>query len=147
MTLVYPDFLTDVQAWLKVHPDLAPLHGGRVFLRIPNKPEQVGVPFQRIYRVGGGQVPNTEVPQLNVRLSVESWGHTFGDYPAVRQLVLATESALHVMENETSGGTLMQYAYVSGSVDSPDPDTGWPRFVSDLQLTCRAAASISVKGS
>lgn len=143
MTVLYSDYMLDVRAWLRTHPDLNPLHGGRVFFRLP---EQIPTaPFQRLYRVGGGQQPNTEVPELDLRLALETWGTKPGDYPKVRQLVTATESAFHQVENVVSGGTLLQYGLITSSVDSPDPDTGWPRLVSDVLLTCRAAGSISIQ--
>jgi hypothetical protein len=139
VTVVYSDYMEDTRAWLRAHPDLNPLHGGRVFFRLPN--QRPASPFQRLYRVGGGPT-DSYVPQLQIRLALETWGVKDSDYPAVRQLVTACESAFFLVENEVSGGTLLESGQITSSVDSPDPDTGWPRLVSDVLLTCRAAAPI-----
>jgi hypothetical protein len=136
MPVVVSDSLFDLRSWLRSHPDLQPLHGGRVFFRVPDR--GLTAPFMRLYRVGGGPQPNTDAPESDLRFAIEVWGLQFADYPVVRQLVNATESAFLQAESVVSGGTLIQYANVTAAVDAPDPDTGWPRFVVDVVATLRA---------
>lgn len=133
--VVFPDALEDLKAWLASDPTLAPLHGGRVYFRLPNEPTY---PCLRLYRAGGGKQPG-QAPEMDLRLAVEVWGGRFEDYPAVRQLATALESVASEVENEVVGtSTLLQYALATSAFDQPDPETGWPRIVVDLLVTLRS---------
>ena len=135
MTTSLADWRPDVRTWLRTHPDLAPLHGGRVFLRMPDR---LGpTPFCRMYRVGGPSDPL--LPFEQPRLSIEVWGRTFSDWPAVRQLEVSLLTVLRQAENVVSGKTLIANAHVTSSADLPDPDTGWPRMVITADLIVRLA--------
>lgn len=142
MTVVFPDVLGDLRYWLRRHPDLAPITAGRVFFRIPEKPG--GWPLQRIYRHGGGARPTGGgAPVQDVLVSVECWHNVDSGYQVLRQLVAATESAFWTLTSDTllnpAGTTLAVDAAVTNVIDSPDPETGWPRFVVDARLSVIAA--------
>lgn len=139
MAPVFPDAMAGLRTWLRTHPDLTGLHGGRVFFRVPDGPVY---PLVRIYRAGGAVQPG-DAPLLDIRVAVEVWGGALGDYPAVSALATAIESACHRMPAglllDPAGTTVGLNAQVSTWADVPDPDTGWPRRVGDLVLTCRTA--------
>lgn len=137
-----PDFMPDLKAWLKAHPLLAPLHGGRVFFRIPDFP--VTYPLMRLYRSGGGAENRGDTPVLYLpRVGLEVWGNARSMYDQVRALEIAVETALNEagpqLLNPPSGTTYLASATVNAVVDSPDPDEGWPRFTLDAQLVVRSA--------
>lgn len=149
MAVIVPDFLSDARHWLRRHPDLQPLVGARVFFRIP---DSATFPLQRIYRMGGAmQQGGGGIPVQDFLLSIECWGAApgtpqstpFNGYDAVREIVAATESAIWQLPSGTqinpSGRTLVIDAAVSNAIDSPDPDTGAPRYVLDSRFTVMAA--------
>jgi hypothetical protein len=143
MTVVFPDVLNDVRYWLRRHPDLAPITGGAVFFRIPTTPSSW--PLQRIYRLGGGVRPGTDAPIQDVLVSIECWHNQDSGYQALRQLVAATESAVWTLPSAArinpSGQTLVTDAAVTNAIDSPDPDTGYPRYVLDTRFTVITATT------
>lgn len=143
--IVVPDALNDIRAWLRQHPDLSPLHNGRVFFRIPDN--QTQFPLLRIYRSGGGIVAaGGDAPVQNVNVSIECWHNTGRGYQALRQLVNAVESALWQLGASTlinpAGNTVVLDALVTNVIDSPDPDEGWPRFVVDSRFTVTAPITV-----
>lgn len=141
MTVVVPDFMSDARFWLRRVPDLVPLVGGRVVFRIrPDTP----FPLQRIYRSGGGmRQSGGGAPIQDIMLSIECWGAepnspqstSSNGYEAIRQIVAATESAIWQLPSRTqinpSGQTIVVDAAVLNAIDSPDPETGSPRYVLD----------------
>jgi hypothetical protein len=133
----FPDVLKDTQYWLKNHPTLVPINGQRVFFKIPPKPS--GSPFLRIYRSGGAVGEDTEIPNQDIRIAVEVWGLMASDYDKVRGTVTAVETLCHEVRSPTllnpTGLTILNNALVTTAADSPDPDTGWPRYVMDVILT------------
>lgn len=137
MTVIFSDALLDIRAWLRADPDMRAFHSGRVFYRIPDNPS--GYPLLRLYRVGGGTSATSEVPEQTIRIGLEVWGAVNSDYSKVRQLVTAIESSFHQASNLVVGGTLIQNASIQGSIDSPDPDTGCPRFIITGLVNLRAA--------
>lgn len=145
MTVIVPDFMSDARFWLRRQSDLVALRGARVFFRIP--PDAI-FPLQRIYRTGGGmQQGGGGAPVQDILLSIECWGAapdspgatSSNGYDAVRSLVAATESAIWQLPSKTqinpTGQTLVVDAAVTNSIDSPDPDSGSPRYVVDSQWT------------
>ncbi|HEX3539656.1 MAG TPA: hypothetical protein VHT75_04355 [Acidimicrobiales bacterium] len=134
--VVIPDYLPDMKAWLKTHPTLTPLHGGRVFFRIPTKQGQW--PILRIYQLNGGIIGDggdANVSQID--LSIETVGAPGSfDYTTVRQLAIAVESVMWTMPagtllNPGGGPTVALSARAMNKIDSQDPDTGSPRIVLD----------------
>lgn len=138
--LVFPDTMLDVRAWLRADPILNPLHGGRVFFRLPSTPQ---APLMRISQSGGATQQDGEVPMQDVRIAAEVWGMRNSDYQAVRQLRLALEHVCHEVQPGTLinpvGNTVLHNANFTTGFDSPDPDTGWPRIVCDIVLTVTAS--------
>jgi hypothetical protein len=137
--VVFPDTMPDVRAWLRAHPVLAPLHGGRVFFRLPAKGKGLAFPCMRIYQLGGAVQAGTDTPIEDLHISIETWGGQDSDYPAVRQLNVALRSACHQLQQGTlinpAGNTVVSNAQVTNSLDSPDPQTGWPRIICDTVFT------------
>lgn len=134
------DFLPDFKAWLKANPALAPLHGGRVFYRVPSSS---AFPLLRVYRVGGGAENRGEFPVLSSpRVGIEVWGNQPSQYDAVRGLQVTLEDQLNTAGpqplNPPAGVTFLIGALVTGAVDAPDPDLGWPRYTTTVTLTVRS---------
>lgn len=129
--LLVPDVMADLQTYLQGHPLLADLTGPRVWFRIQGSP--TAAPFIRLYQVGGGMLAG-EVPVENPRISHEIWGLANPDYVKVRQTVRALKTIYQSAQNVLMGSTVLQNAEVTGTVDSPDPDTGIPRVVLDVVL-------------
>ena len=138
-TVVFPNTMFDVRAWLRAAPNLAPIHGGRVFFRLP---DTVQTPCMRIYRAGGAVMTNSEAPVQDIRLSIEIWGSAWKDYPVLTNLQLALEDLCHNVQGGTlinpSGNTVLHNASFNVGFDSPDPETGWPRIVCDVVVTVTA---------
>jgi hypothetical protein len=137
---LYPDAMPDIRSWLRNHSYLASLSAGRVFFSIPPKITQA--PFIRIYRSGGGPQAESEAPVSDIRVGIDVWGLTGADYTAVRSTVRAIEAAAHDFQPGTqlgSTGTIGLNVNVTTAVDTPDPDTGWPRIYMDAIFTVRTA--------
>jgi hypothetical protein len=146
MPTVYtvPDVLNDVRYWLRRQADLAAVHAGRVFFRIPDN--QASFPLMRIYRTGGGmRQTGGGAPISDVLISIECWSNLERLYGTVRQLAQVTEAALWSlpsgMQINPAGLTVVIDAMVLNVIDSPDPDTGWPRIVCDTRWSVIAANS------
>jgi hypothetical protein len=152
LTVIVPDFLSDVRYFLRRQSDLVPLVGGRVFFRIP---DTALFPLQRIYRSGGGiRQAGGDAPIQDILLSVECWGappdspqaSSSNGYESIRQIVAATESAIWQLPSGTqinpSGQTLVVSAVVTNAIDSPDPDTGSPRYVLDSRWSVMSNVSV-----
>lgn len=144
-TLVFPDAMPDFKYWLKNDPILQPMHGGRVFFRLPRTTK---APMLRISQVGGGQQVDSEVPLQDIRLVTEIWGMQDSDYQAVRQLRLALEHVCHQWVPGTllnpSSNTIMWNARWETSFDSPDDETGWPRMICTTLMTVIAQSPTSI---
>lgn len=139
--LVFPDALPDFKYWLQKDPILAPLHGGRVFFRLPRS---TIAPMLRISQVGGGPQPNSEVPLEDIALLTEIWGMQDKDYTAVRQLRIAFQHVCQQYVARTplnpSGNTILMNAQWNSAFDSPDPETGWPRIICNTTMTVIASS-------
>lgn len=129
----FPDALPDIRAWLRTSSYTQPLIAGRAFFRIPAKAPKS--PFVRLYQSGGGPLPTQEVPMETLRIAIEVWATTGANYPTVRAVERAIKTGTHLMAPGTllGTGTRVHRAQVNLAVDSPDPDTGWPRRVLDTQ--------------
>jgi hypothetical protein len=141
VTTVFPDPMNDLRYWLRNHPVLNPLHGGRVFFRLP---KTMQAPMLRISRIGGGQQPDSEVPLSDLQVIIEIWGmhsgeHSPSDYPAVRQLLIAIEQVCWAVNSGTlmnpNGTSILMNARFNSGYDSPDPATGWPRMICHVLFT------------
>lgn len=137
--IVFADYLPDLRYWLRNDPILHPMHGGRVYFRLPRTTQ---APMLRISQVGGGQQPDSEVPISDVQCIIEIWGMQDKDYEAVRQIRLGLEHICWAwvpgnLPNPTSN-TRMHNARFNGGYDSPDPQTGWPRIICHTTFTVTA---------
>lgn len=145
-SLVFPNAMWDLRAWLRAHPYLAPIHDGRVFFRLPDDPV---APLMRLYRAGGGGAQNDgEAPLQDIRLSIEIWGITDeatgrSDYQSLTRLQMGLEAACHDNQPGTlvnpRGNTILDNANFTTGFDSPDPSTGWPRIVCNVVVTVKAS--------
>lgn len=131
----------DLRYWLRNHPNLQPIHEGRVFFRLPDHPK---TPCIRIYRSGGGVQNESEAPVQDIRVSIELWGSDFKEYDrldGLRSLVedLFDNAEVGQLINPT-GNTILWNANMTTAFDAPDPETGWPRIVCDVILTVVAAS-------
>lgn len=145
VTVVFPDPVWDIRYWLRNHPILNPLHGGRVYLRLPST---TIAPMLRISRVGGGQQQDTEAPISDIQLVVEVWGMQNKDYQAVRQLIIAIEHVCNQLAPGTlaspTGTTILDNANFTTGFDSPDPQTGWPRMICHIIFTVKPSAPLVI---
>lgn len=139
--LVFADAMPDFRYWLRNDPILNPLHGGRVFFRLPRT---TIAPMLRISQIGGGPQANSEVPLEDIQLLTEIWGMQDSDYQQVRQLRVAFQ---HVVQQyvagtplNPSGNTILWNARWNSAFDSPDPETGWPRIICNTTMTVIASA-------
>ncbi len=132
-----PDLLPAVKAWIIA----TGIVGGRCWYRLPLNPKQV--PFARISRSGGGPEADSQIPVTRITVLVEFWGMANSDYDVVRGAGLALEQATHAINGPSwagaDTGVVILAANVLTSMDSPDPDTGWPRYLVTLSVTGRAA--------
>lgn len=98
----------------------------------------------RISQVGGGQQINSETPLQDLDTIIEIWGMQNKDYQAVRQLRLAIEHVCHEYVPGTllnpSGNTILWNAAFRSGIDSPDPETGWPRMLCYVTFTVIASS-------
>jgi hypothetical protein len=143
-SVVFPNAMWDLRYWLRNHPNLAPIHGGRCFFRLPDFPVS---PLMRLYRAGGGVQSDSEVPMQDLRAAIEIWGMTDptsgrSDYTPLTNLQMGLEDACTNVQPgmliNPSGNTLIHNANFTTGFDSPDPDTGWPRIVCDVTFTVTA---------
>lgn len=129
----FPDALPDIRYFLRNHAYLASLTAGRVFFRVPPKPTKA--PFMRIWRSGGGLQTQgeSEAPVLDLRVNIDVWGLTMADYDKVRATQLALEAIAFNLQTGIIGpnNTRLINLAITNSNDSPDPDTGWPRLVTN----------------
>jgi hypothetical protein len=135
MTVIVPDALNDIRYWLRHNTDILAYTASRTFYRIPASPQ---FPLQRIYRTGGGiRQTGGGAALQDVLVSVECWHNQDSGYQTLRQMVAATESAIWQIPSRTvinpGGNTRVVDAVVSNVIDSPDPDSGWPRFILDTR--------------
>jgi hypothetical protein len=145
-TIIFSDPMIDIRYWLRNDPTLQPLHNGRVFFRMPDRPV---APLMLIRNMAGGPALDSEVPNETLQVMVESFGLQNADYQAVRQLDAALKSVAqswwkqtNTTINPTGNSRLVAANYLTG-YDSPDPDTGWPRRVAHLQLTIYPLAPLT----
>lgn len=130
--VMLPDAMPDIRYFLRHHPFLADLSGGRVFFRLPDAGKVSGAPFIHLYWVGGGLQPDSEAPIADVQVSLAIWGMTRTDYEAVRLTSLAIQNIAFVFSDMTvlgPGGTIGKYLKITTGLDSPDPDTGAARII------------------
>lgn len=138
---LYPDLMGDARTWLRIHPYLTALKAddnvtsllaARVFFRIP---DVATFPLIQLYDAGTINQPG-EAPVVDGQLGLTVWG---GTYKQVSDITNAVKAAFHLMPPGTRMGatTVGLNADVTGSVDSPDPDTGAPRKVLTVALTAR----------
>lgn len=140
MQQTIPDYLPDVRYFLRNNNLLQPLHQGRVFFELPAPTKIGGWPVMRLYDLGGGIVEHggdADISQFHI--GIECWTNQQSGYQAVRQLSVLTISALRQIDPgaliNPSGQTRVSHAVVINSLDSPDPDSGWPRRILDTTWT------------
>ena len=149
MAQIFSDPLPDIRWWMRHQTALAALHSGRVFFRIPDN--QTLWPVIRIYQLGGQPVnQGGDIPLERLAVSCELWygGSTvtvaYGGYPTLRSMTNILKSALQQLPSGTllnpNGNTVATDAAVTGVIDRPDPDTGWPRIIVDTTWAVHAAA-------
>ena len=130
----------DMRYWLRNHPNLNPVHGGRVFFRLPDNPQ---TPCLRLYRSGGAVQVNSEAPMQDVRISIEIWGSQWKEYATLDNLRALLEDACWGVEPgaiaNPTGNTVIHNLNFTTAFDSPDADTGWPRIVCDVVATVTAS--------
>lgn len=134
-----PDAMGDINEWIINHPVLSPLHGGRVYFQIPDVTP--AAPFIRMSRAGGSlQAGST--PLQDIRVTFEVWVTALNEAPSLRQLVAAMESVFFDLQSPTianpeTGDTTILNVDINAALDSPDPDTGWPRSILSTVFTVR----------
>jgi hypothetical protein len=140
---VYPDVMADFKQWLKAHPLLAPVIGGRVFFRVPianGKIAVSGYPFLRIYSILEQPSSQSDFQWLTETVSIEMWGQRASDWPMLRNLKTLVTQALQDLGVQGStrinpvGSTVTLDASISHWLDDVDPETGFPRIIGNASL-------------
>ncbi|MFF3867354.1 hypothetical protein [Micromonospora sp. NPDC001898] len=117
-----PDVDQALVDYLKAHPALTPLHGGRVGTKL-----QSTSPSVRITSLGGGQPwPWEGLPEYQV----EWWGGT--DVQA-KTLARTGEAALWGFLGPIAGGRVTGVSVALSQLWSPDDTTGRARFITQVQ--------------
>jgi hypothetical protein len=101
-------------AWLAAHPDLNPIHGGRVY-PFNGVPQNTAWPFLAYWRVSGGRVRSLAGPSgvSHPRLQLDCFGLKYAD---AKRLAGAVREALRAIRGDV-GGLNVQVA-----VDDDDRD-------------------------
>lgn len=123
-----PDFLTDFKDWAIAHPDLT----ANVVWRFPKQPV-----YPIILLHGAGRVRLAgEAPFWSQRLAYQVWTNDDAQFTAIKNLADALCGALDDITSMTVIGTSLVRSVTGTSCDeSPDPDTGWPRFIVNTRIT------------
>lgn len=120
-----PDTTQALIDFLTAHPDLVPLHGGRVSTRL-----QSDLTCVQVTPLGGQQPwPWEATPEF----SLSSWGGTEGDAHALDLTIRAV--VFDLVSQAITGGRVVGVAIRLGGLWSPADDTGRPRVRSDVALT------------
>jgi hypothetical protein len=139
---VFPDVLPDFRAWLKAHPMLSPVIGGRVFYQVPTSDGKLavsGYPFLRIYSVLEQPDNTGDIMWLVETVSIEAWGRK-GDWPMLRNLKTIITTALYELGLQGStrinptGSTVTLDAAIDHWLDDVDPETGFARIIGNARL-------------
>jgi hypothetical protein len=148
VSVIVPDVLLDLRSWLRTEATLVPYHAGRVFFSLPSfvftsadtAYTANGSLVMRLYRTGGGMRAGTEIPIDDAVIAIECWGGKGADYQNVRAMALATMSAFHHLGTAAEGLASSATSKVlnstcTGAIDSPDPESGWPRQILHAHLS------------
>ena len=75
------------------------------------------------------------------RATIEVWGLVNSDYEAVRTAMNGIEQVVHNVNGPwwANDEVVLLGANIT-VLDSPDPDTGWPRMIGQLVVTARAVS-------
>jgi hypothetical protein len=142
VTVVLPDAMPDIRAFLRSHPDISPYTGGRVFFRIPDPGKEGGFPLLSLHRLGGGiTARGGDAITADIAVAISVWHNDRRGYNSVRQCATAIESALWQINStllNPAGQTVALSAQVTNTIDLPDPESSWPRIVLDATFTVRA---------
>lgn len=123
-----PDFLLPSAEvvfiqWAKQHPDLEPLHGGRVATMLPSSR-----PCLRVQRLGNPQLHRWEdAPELQV----EAWATS---QTSADQLIRTLVAALPDIAGERTGANITGHTVTLGPLYTPDDDTNLHRYLIDVML-------------
>lgn len=110
-------------AWAKAHPDLEPLHGGRVGTLL-----NATRPCLRVQRLGHPQVDRWEdAPELQV----EAWATT---ETSADQLIRTLVAALPDIFGDHTGALVTGYDITLGPMYQPDDGTKLHRYIVDIIL-------------
>ncbi|MEU7609549.1 hypothetical protein [Micromonospora sp. NPDC049204] len=119
-----PDVDQALVDYLRTHPTLTPLHGGRVGTRLAAGT----TPAVRVTSLGGVQPwPWEGLPEYQV----EWWG---GTDLQTKTLARTGEAALWAFLGPMPGGRVTGVAVPLSQLWSPDESTNRPRFISQVQF-------------
>lgn len=135
--LVLPDPLVDLRDWARTHPRLVPLLAGRVYWNFPD--DLNTYPAVRIYDSvvptilpsGGG------IPAVDAHIAWDIFGGAKTDFLAVKAISITLVAILNELQPDTIiGDTRVKNVDAIGGINSPDPATGFPRYVLDTRWLC-----------
>jgi hypothetical protein len=136
-TLVLPDPIVDLRDWFRTHPDLMPLAGDRWYWKFPDA--LATWPAVRMYDSeppvilpnGGG------IPLIDAHIAFDIFGGSDADFLTVKAISLTLVAILNQLQSDTIiGNTMVKNADATGGINSPDPATGFPRYVLDTRWLC-----------
>jgi hypothetical protein len=126
---VLPDLDAALVAFLRDHPSLAPLHGGRVSVRMPSG----AAAALRVTSIGGFQ----DAPWEGFsEYQIECWGPGVDDaaYQAAHMLARTVIAAVYDMPGPVTGGRVTSAVPTLRPLESPDADTGRARYIVQVQI-------------
>lgn len=120
-----PDLDAGLVAFLKTHPQLTGLHGGRVGTKLAAGAD----PSVRTSSLGGVQPWPWRADQ---EFQIECWG---GDQGQAKLLARTTEAVIYEINGHVTGGWVRGVEVVLSQLWSPDEATGRARYITQVRLT------------
>lgn len=122
MFAVLPDLDAALIGFLRLHPSLSPLHGGRVGTHLEGSATAI-----RVANLGG---PDTWPWQVNSEFQLEHWG---GTQQQANLLARTSCAAIYDMRGPIAGGWVTVAMPSLQPLWQPDQN-GRPRYITQVQL-------------
>lgn len=120
-----PDVDAYLVAFLKTHPQLTGLHGGRVGTKLPAGTD----PAVRTSSLGGVQTWPWRGDQ---DFQIEWWG---GDQGQAKLLARTGEAVVYDLVGHITGGWIRAVEVVISQLWTPDEATGRARYITQIRIT------------
>jgi hypothetical protein len=140
--LTTPNIEREIRPWAAAQPRLS-YFGGRFYWAFA---PEVTYPACRVYKSGGGRVRNGgDTPEWEINLAWDTWSDQEGEYQNLRDATDELEALIEYLTTgsgpQTIGTVVVLDSWVNASLPSPDPASGWPRFIVDSTFRCVPASA------